>query len=143
MEENVLLFKNESFKIIGAAMEVHRVLGCGFVEIVYQEALEEEFKKRIIPYEREKELLINYKGKNLSKTFRADFICYNSIILELKAVSDFTEDHYAQIYSYLKASNMTLGILINFGKANLDYYRIPASRKWKNQYNSAEQSEGN
>ena len=121
-------------------MEVHRVLGCGFVEIVYQEALEEEFKKRIIPYEREKELLINYKGKNLSKTFRADFICYNNIILELKAVSDFTEDHYAQIYSYLKASNMTLGILINFGKAKLDYYRIPASRKWKNQYNCAAQA---
>ena len=143
MEENVLLFKNESFKIIGAAMEVHRVLGCGFVEIVYQEALEEEFKKRNIPYEREKELSINYKGKNLSKTFLADFICYNKIILELKAVSDFTDDHYAQIYSYLKASNMTLGILINFGKAKLDYYRIPASRKWKNQYNSAEQSEGN
>ena len=130
MEENGLLFKNESFKIIGAALEVHKVLGCGFVEIVYQEALEEEFKKRNIPYEREKELLINYKGKNLSKTFRADFICYDKIILELKAVNEFIDDHYAQIYSYLKASNMKLGILINFGKANLDYYRLPASRKW-------------
>ena len=140
MEGNGLLFKNESYTIIGAALEVHRVLGCGFVEIVYQEALEEEFKKRNIPYEREKELLINYKGKNLSKAFRADFICYNKIILELKAVSDFTDDHYAQIYSYLKASNMSLGMLINFGKAKLDYYRIPASRKWKNQYNSAAQA---
>ena len=130
MEENGLLFKNESFKIIGAALEVHKVLGCGFVEMVYQEALEEEFKKRNIPYEREKELLINYKGKILSKTFRADFICYDKIILELKAVNEFIDDHYAQIYSYLKASNMSLGILINFGKANLDYYRLPASRKW-------------
>ena len=111
-------------------MEVHKVLGCGFVEMVYQEALEEEFKKRNIPYEREKELLINYKGKILSKTFRADFICYDKIILELKAVNEFIDDHYAQIYSYLKASNMSLGILINFGKANLDYYRLPASRKW-------------
>ena len=136
MEENGLLFKNESFSIIGAALEVHKVLGCGFVEVVYQEALEEEFKKRNIPYEREKELLINYKGKTLSKTFRADFICYDKIILELKAVSDFVDDHFAQIYSYLKASNLSLGILINFGKANLDYYRLPASRKWTDKQNS-------
>lgn len=132
MEDNGLLFKNESFGIIGAALEVHKVLGCGFVEVVYQEALEEEFKKRNIPFEREKELIINYKGKQLSKTFRADFICYNKIILELKAVSQFTDDHYAQLYSYLKASNMPLGILINFGKANLDSYRLPASKKWQN-----------
>lgn len=131
MEDNGLLFKNESFSIIGAALEVHKALGCGFIEVVYQEALEEEFIKRNIPFEREKELTINYKGKQLSKTFRADFICYNKIILELKAVSQFTDDHYAQIYSYLKASNMPLGILINFGKANLDYYRIPASKKWQ------------
>lgn len=130
MEERGLLYKNESFRIIGAALEVHKVLGCGFIEVVYQEALEEEFKKRGIPYEREKELTVDYKGKLLSKTFRADFICYDKIILELKAVSDFTDDHYAQIYSYLKASRMDLGILINFGKANLDYIRIPASRKW-------------
>lgn len=136
MEESGLLFKNESFSIIGAALEVHKVLGCGFVEVVYQEALEEEFKKRNIPYEREKELLINYKGKTLSKTFRADFICYDKIILELKAVSDFVDDHFAQIYSYLKASNLSLGILINFGKANLDYYRLPASLKWTDKQNS-------
>lgn len=125
-----MLYKNESFRIIGAAMEVHKVLGCGFIEAVYQEALEEEFKKRGIPYEREKELTIDYKGRLLSKTFRADFICYDKIILELKAVSDITDDHYAQIYSYLKASQMDLGLLINFGKANLDYIRIPASLKW-------------
>ena len=130
MEEHGLLYKNESFRIMGATLEVHKVLGCGFIEAVYQEALEEEFKKRGIPYEREKELTIDYKGKLLSKTFRADFICYNKIILELKAVSDFTDEHYAQIYSYLKAGRMDLGILINFGKANLDYVRIPASRKW-------------
>ena len=73
MEASDILYKNESFRIIGAAMEVHKVLGCGFVEVAYQEALEEEFKKRNIPYEREKELKINYKDKLLSKTFRADF----------------------------------------------------------------------
>lgn len=128
--DDTLLHKNESFKIIGAAMEVHKTLGCGFVEPVYQEALAIEMAKRNIPFEREKELAINYKGNKLSKTFRADFICYNKINLELKAVSEFTDEHYAQIYSYLKASKMDLGILINFGKASLDYERIPASQKW-------------
>lgn len=130
-----LLHKNESFAIIGAAMEVHKTLGCGFIEPVYQEALAIEMTKRNIPFEREKELSIAYKGDKLSKTFRADFICYDRIILELKAVSDFSDEHYAQIYSYLKASKMDLGILINFGKASLEYERIPASQKW--QYNSS------
>ena len=128
--DDTLLHKTESFKIIGAAMEVHKTLGCGFVEPVYQEALAIEMAKRNIPFEREKELPIDYKGDKLSKTFRADFICYNKIILELKAVSEFSDEHYAQIYSYLKASKMDLGILINFGKASLDYERIPASLKW-------------
>ena len=126
-----LLFKDESYRIIGAAMEVHRLLGCGFVEPVYQEALEREFQLRGIPYEREKEIDIIYKGTTLSKKFRADFICYDSIILELKAVSDFTDEHYAQIYSYLKASQKGLGILINFGKASLEFDRIPATEKWQ------------
>ena len=86
-----LLFKEESYQIIGAAMEVHRELGCGFVEPIYQEALEKEFILRKIPYEREKELTVNYKGDLLTKTFRADFICYNKIILELKAVIEQVE----------------------------------------------------
>jgi GxxExxY protein len=129
--EGALLHKNESFAIIGAAMEVHRTLGCGFVEPVYQEALAIELSKRNIPFEREKELTIEYKGNKLSKTFRADFICYDNIILELKATSDFADEHYAQIYSYLKASKMDLGILINFGKTSLEYERIPASKKWR------------
>ena len=129
--EGALLHKNESFAIIGAAMEVHRTLGCGFVEPVYQEALAIELSKRNIPFEREKELTIEYKGNKLSKTFRADFICYDNIILELKATSDFADEHYAQIYSYLKASKMDLGILINFGKTALEYERIPASKKWR------------
>lgn len=129
--EGALLHKNESFAIIGAAMEVHRTLGCGFVEPVYQEALAIELSKRNIPFEREKELTIEYKGNKLSKTFRADFICYDNIILELNATSDFADEHYAQIYSYLKASKIDLGILINFGKTSLEYERIPASKKWR------------
>ncbi len=112
-------------------MEVHRQLGCGFVEAVYQEALEKEFQLRSIPYEREKELNIIYKGTTLSKTFKADFICYDKIILELKSVREFTDEHYAQIYNYLKAGNLDLGILINFGEASLDYQRVPASRMWQ------------
>lgn len=126
-----MLFKEESYQIIGAAMEVHRQLGCGFVEAVYQEALEKEFQLRSIPYEREKELNIIYKGTTLSKTFKADFICYDKIILELKSVREFTDEHYAQIYNYLKAGNLDLGILINFGEASLDYQRVPASRMWQ------------
>ncbi len=129
--EGVLLFKEESYKIIGAAMEVHRLLGCGFVEPVYQEALEKEFTLRGIPFEREKELGINYKGYTLTKTFRADFICYDKIILELKAVKEFTDEHYAQIYNYLRASGMDLGLLINFGTASIEFQRVPASKKWK------------
>ena len=125
-----MLFKKESYQIIGAAMEVHRQLGCGFVEAVYQEALEKEFQLRGIPYEREKELNITYKGITLSKTFKTDFICYDKIILELKSVKEFTDEHHAQIYNYLKASNLELGILINFGEASIDYQRVPASRKW-------------
>ena len=129
--EGNLLYKEESYKIIGAAMEVHRLLSCGFVEPVYQEALEKEFTLRIIPFEREKELDINYKGYTLSKTFRADFICYNKIILELKAVKEFTDEHYAQTYNYLRASGLDLGILINFGNASIEFQRVPSSRKWR------------
>jgi len=129
--EGSLLYKEESYKIIGAAMEVHRLLGCGFVEPVYQEALEKEFTLRGIPYEREKELGINYKGYTLMKTFRADFICYDKIILELKAVKEFTDEHYAQIYNYLRASGLDLGILINFGNASIEFQRVPSSKKWR------------
>ena len=112
-------------------MEVHRVLGCGFVEAIYQEALEKEFALRNIPFEREKELSVSYKGTTLSKSFKADFICYNKIILELKAVKEFADEHYAQIYNYLRASGMDLGILINFGTASIEFERVPASKKWR------------
>ncbi len=126
-----LLFKEESYKIIGAAMEVHRLLGCGFVEPVYQEALEKEFVLRGIPFEREKELSVSYKGSQLSKTFKADFVCYGKIILELKAVKEFADEHYAQIYNYLRASGLDLGLLINFGSASIEFERVPASNKWR------------
>lgn len=111
-------------------MEVHKVLGCGFTEPVYQEALELEFQLRDIPYVREKNFQITYKGQLLDKEFRPDFVCYDEIIVELKAVSDFTDEHYAQVYNYLKACQMDLGLLINFGKKSLEYKRIPCTQKW-------------
>ena len=89
MDEHYIYGK-ESYRIVGAAMEVHKVLGCGFTEPIYQEALEKELQLQKIPYEREKIFNVTYKGMNLAKTFRVDFVCFNKIIVELKAVSDFS-----------------------------------------------------
>lgn len=125
-----LLFPKESYDIIGAALEVHSQLGCGFTEPVYQEALAEELKLRHIPFERQKVFTVTYKGKELSKDFRVDFVCFNKIIVELKAVSDFAEEHVAQVYNYLKVTGMQLGLLINFGKTSLEYKRLPVTRKF-------------
>jgi hypothetical protein len=122
--EQTLVYKDEAYKIIGAAMAVHRELGSGFLEPVYQEALEIEFKKKNIPYQREVPLTINYKGKPLQKEYIADFICFNKIIVELKAVKELGSTHEAQVFNYLKATGYKLGILINFGDLSLEYKRI-------------------
>ena len=119
-----VLFKKESYSIIGAAMEVHRTLGKGFLEIVYQESLGLEFKKRQIPFSREQILELFYKEDKLSKYFVADFICFDKIILELKSVSGLTSEHEAQVFNYLKATQMNLALLINFGANSLKYKRI-------------------
>lgn len=97
-------------------MKVYNTLGCGFLEAVYQEALEIELDKRHIPYEREKELEICYDGIKLGKKYVADFVCYGKIILELKAVKELDDSHRSQLYNYLKATGFKLGFLINFGK---------------------------
>ena len=119
-----LLYKEESYTIIGAAMEVHSELGSGFLEGVYQEALEKEFEMQGIPYVREKLINIYYKGEELEKFYKADFVCYKEIIIEVKALSDLTGDHESQLINYLKATKKPLGILINFGKQSLQYKRI-------------------
>lgn len=111
----MLYNKEQSYAINGAAMHVYNVLGYGFLESVYQEALEIEFLKRGIPYEREKELKIYYEGKAMRQTYRADFVCYNNIIVELKAVAHLDDMHRSQIYNYLKATGYKLGLLYNFG----------------------------
>jgi len=119
-----IIYKAESYKIIGACIEVHKELGPGFLEAVYQEALEIEFERNHIPYEREKELEIVYKGEKLSKKYYADFVCFDKIIVELKALSTLTTEHYAQVLNYLKATGFKLGILINFGAKSLEYRRM-------------------
>ena len=113
-----VLFKEESYKIIGAAMEVHRQLGCGFVEAVYQEALELELAARGIPYKSQSEISINYKGKRLRQTYRADIICFDKVILELKAVKQLLPEHAAQLQNYLRATGTKLGLLVNFCSPN-------------------------
>lgn len=120
----MLYNKEQSYAINGAAMHVYNVLGYGFLESVYQEALEIEFLKRGIPYEREKELKIYYEGKAMRQTYRVDFVCYNNIIVELKAVAHLDDMHRSQIYNYLKATGYKLGLLYNFGHYDgLEYER--------------------
>jgi GxxExxY protein len=111
-----LIYPNESYAIRGAAMRVYNVLGSGFLEAVYQEALELELDRRNIPYEKEKELEIYYDGIKLGKKYIADFVCYDKIILELKAVKELDDSHRSQLYNNLKVTGFKLGFLINFGK---------------------------
>ena len=134
---NELLHKEENYQIIGACFEVHQELGCGFLEGVYQEALAKEFIIRGISFEREVELPIFYKGEKLNKKYIADFICFQSIILELKALDDFRPEHIAQVINYLKATKFELGLLINFGTSSLIYERVIRLReKDKKTFNS-------
>jgi len=124
----MLIYKEESYKIIGACMEVHNTLGCGFLEAVYQEALAIEFDKRGIPYIREAELSIEYKGVVLSKKYNADFICYDKIIIETKALTELLTVHQSQVINYLNATKLKLGILVNYGEESLNYIRLANSK---------------
>ena len=119
-----LFYRDESFKIRGALFAVHNELGCGFLERVYQDALEVEFRLRNISYEREKSIQIVYKGEPLGEPYRADFVCYGKVIIELKSVSEILDVHRAQIINYLKATKMKLGFLVNFGEESLNIERI-------------------
>lgn len=110
-----LIYKEESYRIQGAVFEVYREMGCGFLEAVYQECLEREFRRAGIPFQAQVELTLDYKGERLLQTYRPDFICYDKIIIELKAVKETAPEHEAQVFNYLKASKMRLGLLVNFG----------------------------
>jgi GxxExxY protein len=124
VDMNGLIYEEESYKIIGACFEVHKTLGCGFLEAVYQEALMIEFDLQQILYEREKILNINYKGIKLIKKYEADFVCYDKIIVELKAQKELTPVDESQILNYLTATGYNLGLLINFGEKSLKFKRF-------------------
>lgn len=124
VNEQTILYKAENYSIINACMEVHNHLGNGFLEAVYQEALEYEFELQNIPSLREYPLQIKYKDKILKKEYIPDFICYNNIIIELKAVSGLTPSHISQVLNYLKATGCRLGLLVNFGQSSLEWKRI-------------------
>jgi len=110
-----ILFKDECYQIQGSIFEVYREMGCGFLEAVYQECLERELASRRIPFVAQPVLTLNYKGEPLRQTYKPDFICFDKIILELKAVKETGPEHKAQVMNYLKATGMRLGLLINFG----------------------------
>lgn len=118
------LYKEECSKIIGAAIEVQRELNTGYHESVYQEALAVEFSLRDIPFEREKQLPIIYKGHILNKYYIADFVCYDNIIVELKAQEKLTIENQLQVLNYLKITQKKLGLLINFGESPLKFKRL-------------------
>ena len=121
----MLRYEQETYIIIGAAMKVHSELGPGFTERVYQEALAIEFSDRGIPFDREKEIHATYKGIELEGTFVPDFICYDKIIVELKAVKELDDVHRSQAINYAKIAGFNLSLLINFGESSLVKERFP------------------
>ena len=128
MKNKPILLKEESYNIIGACMVVHTELGSGLLEGIYQEALEEEFKIQSLPNIREQLLEVFYKNKKLKKKYQADFICYDKIIVELKAVSSLEPTHEAQLINYLNITKNKVGLLINFGNKSLEYKRFARTK---------------
>jgi len=118
------IFKDETYNIIGAAQEVHKELGSGFLEVVYQDALEIELNKNNVPYKREYALPIYYKNIKMNRVYHCDFLCYDKIIVETKSVNTLAKEFYAQVMHYLKATNLKLGLIINFGEPSLKVKRI-------------------
>ena len=120
-----ILFKDESYKIVGACMTVYNEMGFGFLEAVYQECLEIEFGDQQISFEGQKQLKLTFKGRNLQSTYNPDFVCFGKIIVEIKGVKLLTNAHRAQTINYLKATGLQLGLLVNFGNpSKLEYERI-------------------
>ena len=120
-----IVYKDESYQIVGACFEVYNEKGCGFLEAVYQECLEIELGLQGIPYQAQQELALDYKRRPLRQVYKPDFICFDKIIVELKAVSKLTDEHRAQVHNYLKATEKKLGLLVNFGRyPKLEYERI-------------------
>jgi len=123
-----LLFENETHNIIGACMQVHQKLGCGFLESVYQEALHYEFEQNAILYKEFPTLEIFYKNIVFSKKYIPDFVCFDKIIVELKVSKSISDEHYAQVLNYLKATKLKLGLILNFGCSSLEFKRVILSK---------------
>lgn len=121
---NGVLFKEESYKIIGCCLEVYNELGPGFLDVVYKDALEVEFQLNNIPYSREKVFEIKYKGRLLPRRYQADFVVYEQIILEVKHIKSLSGDNLAQTLNYLKVTGLKLGILANFGEGSFNSKRV-------------------
>ena len=120
-----IVYKDESYAILGACFEVYKEKGCGFLEAVYQECLEIELALRNIPFRARTELSLEYKGKTLKQKYIPDVICYEKIIVELKSIKKLTNKHRAQVHNYLKATGMKLGLLVNFAHyPKVEYERI-------------------
>ena len=127
-----LIYPDESYVIIGACFNVYKDKGCGFLEPVYQECTEIELEFQNIPFAAQKRMKLAYRGRELKKTFKPDFICYDKIIVELKAVSHLIDEHRAQLINYLNATGMQLGLLVNFGHyPKLEYERVILTDEYK------------
>lgn len=125
-----LIYKDESYAIIGACFEVYKEKGCGFLEAVYQECVEIEFEYQNIPYISQKCLDIFYRGRKLEQIYKPDFMCFDKIIIEIKAAQILAKEHQAQVMNYLKATGYELGLLVNFGHyPKLEYDRIAWTKK--------------
>jgi GxxExxY protein len=122
---NKIVYEKESYAIIGACFNVYKAMGCGFLEPVYQECLDIEFEFQGIPFLSQQELKLKYRERELKQRYKPDFVCYDKIIVELKAVSKVTDEHRAQVLNYLYATGLKLGLLVNFGHyPKLEYERI-------------------
>lgn len=127
-----IIYREESYRIVGSCLAVFNKLGTGFLESVYQEALEIQFKHDKVPFEKEKRLHIKFDDMQLDKFFKADYVCFGNIIVELKATPFIHNNDISQVLNYLRATDMRLGILVNFGEKSLTYKRVLNSRSSHN-----------
>ncbi len=127
-----LIYPEESYAIMGACFNVYKDKGCGFTEPIYQECMEIELEYQAIPFHAQKRMKLVYRGKELKRTFKPDFICYDKIIVELKSVSQLIDEHRAQVLNYLNATGFQLGLLVNFGHfPKVEYERIILTDDYK------------
>jgi GxxExxY protein len=129
--ERELIYGEEEYKVAGAAMAVSNALGCGFLEAVYQEAMEVELSYNRIPFEAQKRIKIEYRGRVLQKEYVADFVCYGGMILEIKAIKKITEVEEAQLLNYLNAARLPIGLIVNFGAQKLEWKRYVNTKNEK------------